>query len=83
MRTTLDIDDDVLSLAKELAAKERRTAGSVISSLARQGYQSGGKPTTTRSPAKPRQRNGIAMLPKRATPVTMAHVQKLMDEEGL
>jgi hypothetical protein len=36
MRTTLDIDDDVLLAAKELAAIRRTTAGQVISDLARQ-----------------------------------------------
>jgi hypothetical protein len=37
MRTTLDIDDDVVTAAKELAAIERRSLGSVISELARRG----------------------------------------------
>jgi hypothetical protein len=37
MRTTLDIDDDVVVAAKELAAGERRALGSVISELARRG----------------------------------------------
>ncbi len=35
MRTTLDIDDDILSAAKELAKAEGRTMGEVISDLAR------------------------------------------------
>jgi hypothetical protein len=35
MRTTLDIDDDVLSAAKELAAAQKVTAGKVLSDLAR------------------------------------------------
>ena len=35
MRTTLDIDDEVLSAAKERARRERKTAGEVISELAR------------------------------------------------
>jgi hypothetical protein len=37
MRTTLDIDDDVLLAAKELARRERKTAGRVLSELARCG----------------------------------------------
>lgn len=40
MRTTLDIDVDVLAVAKELAASQRKTAGKVISELARKGLQS-------------------------------------------
>jgi hypothetical protein len=35
MRTTLDIDDDVLAAAKELAKAEGKTAGRVLSDLAR------------------------------------------------
>jgi hypothetical protein len=35
MRTTLAIDGDVLSVAKEIAASQSRTVGKVISSLAR------------------------------------------------
>lgn len=37
MRTTLDIDDDVLQAAKELARRERKTAGRILSELARRG----------------------------------------------
>lgn len=37
MRTTLDIDDDVLVAARELAAGERRSLGAVISDLVRRG----------------------------------------------
>jgi len=39
VRTTLDIDDDVLLAAKELAKRQRRTAGEVLSDLARQGLR--------------------------------------------
>jgi hypothetical protein len=35
MRTTLDIDDDVLEAAKALARQTDRTAGAVLSDLAR------------------------------------------------
>jgi hypothetical protein len=37
MRTTLDLDDDVLQAAKELAQYENKTAGQVLSELARMG----------------------------------------------
>lgn len=37
MRTTLEIDDEVVSAARELAALERRSLGAVISDLARKG----------------------------------------------
>jgi hypothetical protein len=35
MRTTLDIDEDVLQAAKEIAKRKRATAGQVLSELAR------------------------------------------------
>ena len=35
MRTTLDIDDDVLIAAKEIGRRERKSAGLVLSELAR------------------------------------------------
>ncbi len=37
VRTTLNIDADVIFAARELAADERRSLGSVISELARRG----------------------------------------------
>jgi hypothetical protein len=37
MLTTLEIDEDVVAAARELAAGERRSLGSVISELARRG----------------------------------------------
>jgi hypothetical protein len=74
MRTTLDIDEDVLQAAKELAASRRRTAGQVISELARKGLE----------PAhRSRVRNGVPVLPRRppASPrPTMKLVNELRDE---
>ena len=74
MRTTLSIDDDVLNAAKELAARQQRTIGEVISALARQGM----RPET---PAA-KMRNGILLLPVRpeAKPVTLELVNELRDE---
>jgi hypothetical protein len=40
MRTTLDIDDDVLEAAKSLARQSDRTAGAVLSELARRALTS-------------------------------------------
>ncbi|MCC6430579.1 MAG: antitoxin [Gemmatimonadaceae bacterium] len=46
MRTTLDIDDDVLQAAKERARRERRTAGEVVSDLLRQALTAPSVPTS-------------------------------------
>lgn len=43
MRTTLDIDDDVLQAVKELARKQHSTAGKVLSSLVRQALTGAGQ----------------------------------------
>jgi hypothetical protein len=79
MRTTLDIDDDVLRTAKEMAAKEKRSAGAVISDLARKGFQA--------SPGienrKGKVRNGIPLLPGRGETVTLSHVREILEEEGI
>jgi hypothetical protein len=76
MRTTLDIDDDVLQAAKELAASRRRTAGQVLSELARRGL--------TEPTPRARVRNGVPVLParRRASPhPTMKLVNDLRDAE--
>ncbi|TAG11178.1 MAG: CopG family transcriptional regulator [Verrucomicrobia bacterium] len=39
MRTTLNLDDDVLETAKRLAARDRKPLGMVISSLLRQAVE--------------------------------------------
>lgn len=56
MRTTLDIDDDVLQAAKELAALRGMTAGQVVSDLARRALSPSGAH---------RMRNGVPLLPRR------------------
>ncbi len=77
MRTTLDIEDDVLQAAKELAQRNGGTAGQVISDLARRGLNA---PTMKRRPGL---RGGVPVLPSRGEIVTLDHVQRLQDEEGV
>ena len=74
MRTTLAIDEDVLSAARELASRQRKTVGEVLSDLARQAMC---------PPVSPeRSRSGVPLLPVRpdARPVTLEMVNKLRDE---
>ena len=79
MRTTLEIDTDVLQAAKELAAAEKTTTGRIISSLARPGLSlEDPKPQTA-----PLVRNGLEMLPQRDEPITLDHVQSIMDEGSI
>ena len=74
MRTTLDIDEDVLQTAKELAAKRNTTAGKVLSELARRAL--------TPIARGARKRNGVLLLPqrKRGGLVTLTIVNRLRDE---
>jgi hypothetical protein len=79
MRTTLDIEDDVLQAAKELAQREGGTAGQVISTLARRGLALPAAGRKNRSGV----RGGVPVLPSRGEVVTLDHVQQLRDTEGL
>lgn len=75
VRTTLDLDEDVLQAAKELAEARGTTAGKVLSELARKGLA---------SPAPARTRNGVPLLPPRppGTPrPTMKLVNELRDQD--
>lgn len=76
MRTTLDIDDDILAAAKERAADEKRTTGKVISDLARQAL-------TRPAPGPLIERNGFWVLPSRGGVVTSALVRRLEHEADL
>ena len=81
MRTTLDIDDDVLQAAKEHAALERKSLGTVISELARDSLRRPHAPPQRRGSAK---RGGrFAVLPQRDEVVTVEHVRGLRDIEGV
>jgi hypothetical protein len=76
MRTTLDLDDDVLQAIKELGTLKHKTAGQILSELARQALAPASQSTG-------RVRNGVPLLPsmpgRRIT--TMADVNRLRDAE--
>jgi len=78
MRTTLDIDDDVLLAAKERARKEKVSTGAALTQMARAGL--GAAPTTGK---KLRTRGRFAMLPSRGEIITNEHVNRLRDELGI
>lgn len=80
MRTTLDLDDDVLIAARAHAAREKRSLGAVISALARESLQ---RPATPPGANRGAQRGRFAVLPARGEVVTLEHVQRLMDAEGV
>ena len=57
MRTTVDIDADVLQAAKEIAQYRGLTAGQVLSQLARKGLEPAVRANQVR--------NGVPLLPPR------------------
>ncbi|MEO5671516.1 MAG: CopG family transcriptional regulator [Ramlibacter sp.] len=88
MRTTLDIEDDVLYAAKEIARREKKSLGQVISELARRAFALGtGYPPGGKRPA-PRGSDrlavyGIEPLPARGGLVTNELIDRLRDEEDI
>ncbi len=74
MRTTLDIDADVLQAAKELAEHRGTTAGKVLSELARKALEPKTRTTS---------RNGVPLMRRRpagSPKPTLALVNRLRDE---
>jgi hypothetical protein len=84
MRPTLDIDDDILLAARELARKDKVSAGQVLSRLARAGLSQapGGTGPAARSRAA-RSALGIAVLPRRDELITNENDNRLRDELGV
>ena len=84
MRTTLDIDDDVLQAAKELAQAERTTAGRVLSDLARRALTSANEPSGPAGPHGTVLQNGWYVLPRRGGGiVTNELVERLLEDADL
>lgn len=83
MRTTLDIDEDILAAAKELARAEGKTAGQVLSDLARRALTS---PADGPAGMSEGQQAGYeddlwVTFPKReGVIITSEHVRRVQDE---
>ncbi|HEV2975930.1 MAG TPA: hypothetical protein VGX69_13195 [Solirubrobacteraceae bacterium] len=73
MRTTLNIDEDVVAAARQLAAGEHRSLGSVISELARRGL----------TPARIEADDGLPVIrvPAGTPPITPEMVRRALDED--
>jgi hypothetical protein len=74
MRTTLNVDEDVLMAVKSLADARKTTAGKVLSELARQSLL---------PKDAPKKRNGVPLFPFKpgGKLVTMELVNRLRDED--
>ncbi len=73
MRTTLEIDDDVIAAARELARDEGTSIGSVVSDLARRGLM----------PARVERQHGrpVIRAPAGAPPITPEMVRRALEED--
>ena len=73
MRTTLDIDEDVLHVAKDLARDSGQSLGRALSELARKGLHKETAPSTMR--------NGVPLLSvlPNSRPVTSQIVAELLE----
>lgn len=76
MRTTLDIDKDVLYATKEIAAREKKTAGAVISDLLRKSL------TQTSSGESVVYRNGFPQIPTGGKIITSEMVEAWLNEDN-
>lgn len=78
MRTTLHIDDDVLAAARELARREGKTTGQVVSECARRGLTQAPVVVAEESPAI----HGVRPFPRRGTLATHEHVNRLREDDA-
>lgn len=80
MRTTLDIDDDVLEAAKVLGRRTKRTAGAVLSELARCALT--GPAKTGKKQKSPRGIGGFVPFESRGGIVTNALIDRLREPDA-
>lgn len=80
MRTTLDIDDDVLLAAKEIARRNGETAGQVVSELMRRALT---QTVVSFEVREPKESYGFRPFPPGGRVVSNAQVDKLREDEGV
>jgi len=84
MRTTIDIDDDLLAATKELARREGRTAGEIVSRLLRRSLTGQDAPASSVAATRTQRVAGFEPFPARPGVVTTnAQVNALRDAEGI
>jgi hypothetical protein len=79
VRTTLDIDDDVLQAAKERARRDKKTTGEVISELARRALTA---PPPAPAAREAKSLYGFRPFPKRGGIVTNEMIDKLREDDA-
>ena len=77
MRTTIDLEPDVLEAAKELARQQNTAVGKVISRLVRQALTGTSTATAPQGGGATTSVAGFAPFPARGTVVTNALINRL------
>ena len=83
MRTTLDIDDDVLAAANELAGRERTTIGKFIPDVMREALQARPHPAPADRPQGVAHAHGFHPIPAGGAVVTDDLVNEPREEAGV
>jgi len=78
-RTTINLAEDALIAARNVAQRERLSLGDAVSELIRRGVGAGGD--VRQDMAAPRLHGRFALLPKRNETITPQHVRELMERE--
>ena len=81
MRTTLNLTEDVLIAARNVAQRERLSLGDAVSVLVRRGASVQAPAQADQS--RPALRGRFALLPVRDEIITPQRIRDLMDREGI
>lgn len=82
MRTTVNIDMDVLQAAKERARREGKSMGEFISDAVRRCLNAPRTPQTSLTAEQPKAVYGFKPFPKRGGIVTNEQIDKLREEDA-
>lgn len=82
MRTTLDIDDDLLFAVKEVARRESKSAGAVVSGLLRKSLAGVEPDAPEVQPKESLAEFGFRPFPKRGGVVSNELIDRLREEAG-
>jgi len=81
MRTTINLAEDALIAARNVAQRERMSLGDAVSELIRRGCWAGNAGQAAKSP--PALRGRFALLPERDEIVTPQQVRDLLEREDI
>lgn len=81
MRTTIDIEDEVLAAAKELARRRGVSAGRVVSDLLKQALTA--PPSSSNTVDEPAAHYGFRPFPARGKVVSDEQIEQVRQQENI